>query len=375
MHFFRETTIEELNRIASDEGVVYVLTKATNNHGLPNRQLYALSPVEVEINEVYTDKNGEPALKLTKQFYEGYTIYPTLEDVNEKIKSVSKYWFYTDKGHVIGWNLPYNVFREARRKYELRNYIVLETKNPKPKLYWKTIINEGYELLTDLSSEDCDLLIKLLGEYEKRARDKYKDYDYVKEPDLFPYSFVNTDDLWNCSDEIKKALDEKQSQYGYTIIARAIISFLITNNSMMFCFRSKLLAPKQEDRIRIRTDLMYWLLWHELNSTNSITDTIAEHFTEAVYHTLIYSDCGKLLSMSDISPFVIYDALEYVEEFINTVIHDEFGLSEPNFPEVASFISATKILYPDFASVSSGDIQHMFPFDTEALKKKVRECA
>lgn len=371
MKFYREPTYEELNKILLTNGVVYVLTSATNNHGLPDRHLFAIKPTEVHAIDMCADKRtGRPALVLREKRYEEYTIYPTLEDVNEKIKSISRYWFYNDDGQVIGWNLPYNRYREALRKLDLMSYIYEEAKNPNPQRYWRTILTEGHDLIKDLTDVDARLFIDLLDEYEERARDAYEDYDYSKE-DTLPHNLVCPADLWKCADAIKKYLLKAQNIFGYTTIARAVISFPIVHRSMAYAFRSQGLTPSQEDSTKIRIDMLTKTLWRELHNTNEITDRIADLYTESVFQIMMYFHFKDFLKSNDTLEQVIRMATDNIDVFIGSVVSEEFGMDDPRSPETARYISAVKQLYPNFASVSSGDIKQLFPFDTKVLKKAV----
>ena len=176
MKFFREITHEEMTKIAQNPKVVYVLTSATNDHGLVNKNLYRLTPTSVNVDGIAIDpKTGEWSFKLRKKVYEDYTIDPTLTDVNDYIKSISKFWEVGAYNEVIGWNMPESVVLEAKHNTEQVGFFRLcFKKNPPPK-DWSDIVFAAKRELDFVDKDTYTLFTDEIAAFEARAREYYKD--------------------------------------------------------------------------------------------------------------------------------------------------------------------------------------------------------
>ena len=175
MKFYREITHEEMSKIAQDPRVVYVLTSATNDHGLVNKNLFRLTPTSVNVDGIAVDpKTGEWSFKLRKKVYEDYTIYPTLADVNNYIKSVSKFWEVGAYNEVIGWNMPESVVLEAKHNTEQVGFFRLCFKGNPPSKDWEDIVFAAKRELEFLDKDNYAVFTKEIEDFESRAREYYK---------------------------------------------------------------------------------------------------------------------------------------------------------------------------------------------------------
>ena len=179
MKFSREITKEEMKKIATDTGVVYVLLQATNEHGLVNKGLYRLTSLPVRVDGIEVDpETDEWSFKLRDSQYEECLIYPTLSDVNEKIKKSSEkgFWEVVGNNEVVGWNMPEAVVIESKQITEdmlfRRGRMGIEP----PSRDWKALVKGGQRDLEKISDEgiykayEADLIA-----FEKKARAYYND--------------------------------------------------------------------------------------------------------------------------------------------------------------------------------------------------------
>lgn len=176
MEFSREITHEEMSKIAKDPGVVYVLTKAENDHGLVNKRLYRLVSTSVNIDGIRVDpETGEWSFKLRNPNYEAYKVFPTLSDVNEYIKSISKFWEVGSYNEVIGWNQPESVVLAAKQETEQMEYLRLRMGVEPPSREWRALLKAGQRELQFLDEEHYKAFEQELNAYEAKARKYYRD--------------------------------------------------------------------------------------------------------------------------------------------------------------------------------------------------------
>ena len=176
MKFSRDITHEEMTKIANGDAVVYVLTSGDNDHGLVDKHLYRVMPVEVAVDGIGVEpKTGEWYFQLRNPKYQEYKIYPTLKDVNEYIKSISKFWEVGSYNEVIGWNKPEAVVLEAKQHTEKLAYVTSVMNIEPPVKDWKAFVKAGQRELQFLDKERYEKSSSELKAYEERARKHYND--------------------------------------------------------------------------------------------------------------------------------------------------------------------------------------------------------
>ena len=174
MKFSRDITNEEMSKIAKDPGVVYVLTSASNDHGLVNKHLYRLTPTAVTVEGISVDPNTQEwSFRLHNSKFKNYTIYPTLSDVNEYIKSISKFWEVGAFNEVIGWNMPESVVLASKHDTEQMAYLRLCFKLETPPKEWKAVVTSARRELQFLDKETYEVFEKEIEEFEDRSRKYY----------------------------------------------------------------------------------------------------------------------------------------------------------------------------------------------------------
>ena len=176
MKFSREITHEEMKKIVDEVGCVYVLTQATNEHGLLNKHLYRVTPVPVNVDGIKVNTStDEWEFKLRNEAYDEHIIYPTLADVNEKIKGMSAFWEVGSYDEVIGWNKPEAVVLQAKQSTERVQFLRIRMKAERPSDDWKSILKE---CLNELEFLDKDTHAEFLAEikaYEDKCRKYFND--------------------------------------------------------------------------------------------------------------------------------------------------------------------------------------------------------
>lgn len=176
MRFSRDITHEEMKKIAEGDAVVYVLTSGDRDHGLVNKHLVRIMPTSVNVDGIGVDpETDEWFFQLRQSQYQSYLIYPTLKDVNDYIKSISKFWEVGAYNEVIGWNHPESVVLAAKQETEQLAFVKSAMGVEPPVKEWKAYVKAGQRELQYLDEEHYKKFEAALKAYEEKCRKYYKD--------------------------------------------------------------------------------------------------------------------------------------------------------------------------------------------------------
>ena len=183
MIFSREVSHDEMMDIAnnrnndpSGEPSCYILRCDGDNYGDPD--LFKMYSVRKEITGIRIDPVTEAWTFIVEDPEEevmmNTRVFPTLADVNEHIKSCVRFWQTDGLGAVYGWNRDEVAFHKTYDAYVERSTSKLFMTQNYIGENWKEVIEKArIEADSIIKPDDKDEFLKLISDFEKRAKEKY----------------------------------------------------------------------------------------------------------------------------------------------------------------------------------------------------------